>query len=446
MEDIADHAQRPVMVQRWACQPVLSPDNHIVSQTAQQHHRLLSGKAFFAAFADAQSLLVALEGGLDAASPLIIEGNVSQQHRCRVLEQRERLAGQREEVLGRQSGDQHAVSELTILLATAHRDALDGTHIGICRLGDPTELTLGLMGIDVPVGHALGQAFSLLARIVFAVDQVAACQQPIHILQTAPSRIHAHNGSAAFVLIQLQGLFSSQDQGLQGAGQLRLAIKEAIDHDFPIATGQHAAQLSATTVALFGKVAFATKGRFGTARQTTHIDIEHLKAGLIVMRVALTLLAINAVYGLFHLLHILGGTGIQRVLHHRLLRTAAAPESSLQTHISSQSRIDLDKAIGSGQDADKGVLELVAWSILDGLLRNLHLVCNRLKELQFGQLDANGSQAGTASKRFRRQYGRFVHDDDAPIATFSLFDRYASSFFFWQAPFLWLSATNWGQI
>src|SRR5258708_6330768 len=188
------------------------------------------------------------------------------------------------------------------------------------------------------------------------------------------------------------------------------------------------------------------KGGFGTAGQATHIDIEHLKAGLIVMRVALTLLVINAVDSLFHLLHILCCRGIQRVLHHRLLRTAAAPESSLQAHIGSKSRIDLDQSMGSGQDADQGVIEFVAWSILDGLLSNLHLLCNRLKELQFGQLDTNGSQAGTASKRFRRHYGRFVHDDDAPIATFSLFDRYVSSSCFWQAPFLWLSATNWGQI
>src|SRR5712691_774486 len=188
------------------------------------------------------------------------------------------------------------------------------------------------------------------------------------------------------------------------------------------------------------------KGGFGTARQTTHIDIEYLKAGLIVMLVALTILAINAVYGLFHLLHILCCTGIQGVLHHRLLCATAAPESLLQAHIGSQSRIDLDESMRSSQDADKSIREFVAWPILDRLLRNLHLLCNRLKELEFGQLDANGSQTRTARKRFRRHYGRFVHDDAAPIAMFSLFDRYASSSFFWQAPFCWLSATNWGQI
>jgi len=102
------------------------------------------------------------------------------------------------------------------------------------------------------------------------------------------------------------------------------------------------------------------KARFGTAEQTTHIDIQQLKAGLIVRRVALTLLAIHAVYGLVHLLHMLCCRGIQRVLHHRLLSTTAAPESSLQAHLGSQWRIDLDQSMGSGQDADQGVRE---WSL-----------------------------------------------------------------------------------
>src|SRR2546430_12538369 len=122
------------------------------------------------------------------------------------------------------------------------------------------------------------------------------------------------------------------------------------------------------------------------------------------------------------------------------------PRSTLFPYTTLFRSIDLDQSLGTGQDADKGVIEFVAGPILDRLLSNLHLLCNRLKELQFGQLDTNGSQAGTASKRFRRQNGRFVHDDAAPIATFSLFDRYASSSFFWQAPFWWLSATHWGQI
>ncbi len=39
----------------------------------------------------------------------------------------------------------------------------------------------------------------------------------------------------AFALIQLQGVLGCFHQGLQGFGQLRLAVKEPIDNDFSIA-------------------------------------------------------------------------------------------------------------------------------------------------------------------------------------------------------------------
>jgi hypothetical protein len=89
MKDIAHHAQHTVVLQARAGQPEASPDNHIVGQRSQQHHHLLRFKAFFAAFADAQPLLVPLEGGLDAATTLIVEAHVGQQHRSLIsLKQR----------------------------------------------------------------------------------------------------------------------------------------------------------------------------------------------------------------------------------------------------------------------------------------------------------------------------------------------------------------------
>src|SRR5438132_13996074 len=99
------------------------------------------------------------------------------------------------------------------------------------------------------------------------------------------------------------------------------------------------------------------KGRFGATGQATHIDIEHLKTGLIVMLVALTVLTIDALHGLFHLLHILWCTGIQRVLHHRLLGTAAAAKGSLQGGISSEACIDLPSAMGSGPQTVQSIVE-----------------------------------------------------------------------------------------
>ena len=132
------------------------------------------------------------------------------------------------------------------------------------------------------------------------------------------------------------------------------------------------------------------------------------------------MLAIDRVQRLFHLLHILGGTGIQGVLHHRLLGTATPPEGALQGAISPQTRIDLDESMSPGQQANKGVVEFVGRAILDRLLCNLHALLNRLKHFQFSQLDANGGQSGAASKLFDQRCGRFVHDDAPPIAKFSL--------------------------
>ncbi len=111
------------------------------------------------------------------------------------------------------------------------------------------------MGIGEPVLQRTGQAFGLVARVVFPMHLIAAREQPIDVMQTASARIHAHNGPAALAFIQLQGPFCRQQQRRPRTGQLRLAIKEAIDHDFPVVACQHAAQLATAAVALFGKVA-----------------------------------------------------------------------------------------------------------------------------------------------------------------------------------------------
>jgi hypothetical protein len=100
MKDIAHHAQHAEVLQGGARQPVPRPDDHSVSQAAQEHQHLLGCKALFAAFFDAKSLLVALEGGFYTAATLIVEADVGQQHRCRIILQREGLAGQPEDVLG----------------------------------------------------------------------------------------------------------------------------------------------------------------------------------------------------------------------------------------------------------------------------------------------------------------------------------------------------------
>src|SRR2546430_9693181 len=72
------------------------------------------------------------------------------------------------------------------------------------------------------------------------------------------------------------------------------------------------------------------------------------------------------------------------------------PRSTLFPYTTLFRSIDLDQSLGTGQDADKGVIEFVAGPILDRLLSNLHLVCNRLKELQFGQLDRKSTRLNSS--------------------------------------------------
>src|ERR1017187_7722568 len=256
MQDSAHHAHRSVVLQQWAGQPALRPDDDVVGQRTEQHDHLLSRKAFFVAFAQTQALLVALERGFNAATALIVEAHVGQQYGSCILKQVERLASQRENLLSRQSGNQDARGKISISLATPYRTALDRMDRHIGRFAHPAELPLSLMGIDVPLGDAFGQTFGLLPRGIFAMNQIATHEQPIDIMQRASTSINADNGATALLHIQLHRPCCRQHKRLQGASQVRLAIKETINHDFPRATGQDATQWATTTVPLLGNVAF----------------------------------------------------------------------------------------------------------------------------------------------------------------------------------------------
>src|SRR5205823_6099508 len=91
--------------------------------------------------------------------------------------------------------------------------------------------------------------------------------------------------------------------------------------------------------ALLGKIPLGGKSRFGSTGQAAHIHIQHLVVRLVIMLRALAVLAIDTVHRVFHLLHILGRTGIQRVLHHRLLGTAAASRAARCKATSARKRV-----------------------------------------------------------------------------------------------------------
>ena len=161
---------------------------------------------------------------------------------------------------------------------------------------------------------------------------------------------------------------------------------------------------------------------------------------------ALTVLTIDRVQRLLHLLDIFGCAGIQRLLHHRLLGTRLTSEGLLQGGIAPQAGIDLRQPLSPRQNRDEAIIQLVAWAVFDRLLRNLHQLSDRAKQVELLHLHSYGGQTRTGRKMTRRVRGRFVHDG-SPLASFHFCDRYVPSSFVSQVPFLWQhTATNLGQI
>lgn len=100
--------------------------------------------------------------------------------------------------------------------------------------------------------------------------------------------------------------------------------------------------------------------------------------------------------------HILACAAIQRFLHDRLLGTPDASEGGLQGRIGSQTGVDFYQPMGSGQQADKGIIQLVNRRVLDRLLGDLHRLSDRAKQVQLLQLHAQGRQTRTPGKLLRR--------------------------------------------
>src|SRR5437667_6629713 len=84
MKDVSNHAQHSIPVQfgRWLAQPLACPDDHIVSQAAQQNQNLLCFKALFVPLGQTQSLLVSLQGRFNTPTSLIVKVDIGQQD-CR---------------------------------------------------------------------------------------------------------------------------------------------------------------------------------------------------------------------------------------------------------------------------------------------------------------------------------------------------------------------------
>ncbi len=175
--------------------------------------------------------------------------------------------------------------------------------------------------------------------------------------------------------------------------------------------------MSPPPIALVDEKPFRGEGDFLSTRHAAHVHIQELQAGSIVVSIALAVLAIDHVHGLLHLLHILSCAGIQHPLHHRLLGTQASSERSLQGRIGSETTVDFHQPTSTGQQADKGIIELVTGRMLDRLLFNAHYLLDLTKQVQVLELHAQRCQARTRGKMTFRWYDRFVTDDEPPLSS-----------------------------
>ncbi len=116
------------------------------------------------------------------------------------------------------------------------------------------------------------------------------------------------------------------------------------------------------------------------------------------MMQALAVLSIDLIERLLQLCHIFCGASIQRFLHHRLFGTGRAPKGFLQAGVRSQTRIDFHHPVGSSQQADESIIELVSWRMLDSFLLDLHRSADRVKQLELTQFHSNGCQRSTTGK------------------------------------------------
>ena len=121
-------------------------------------HHLLSVKAFFVAFGDAQALIIIFENGFNAAATQVIEVDVSQQAVQRLSQLVAGEARQMTSGADREGGDEDPNAPLAIFLAGADGNAFDRTAVFGSRAGHPADLSTGMAGIIVPSGDTVSQS------------------------------------------------------------------------------------------------------------------------------------------------------------------------------------------------------------------------------------------------------------------------------------------------
>ena len=137
-------------------------------------------------------------------------------------------------------------------------------------------------------------------------------------------------------------------------------MKEVVHDDFVVVGGQDSPHLTATPVALLGKVAFGSTGCLRAAGHPGHIAVQEQPALRKVMPGHLTMTTQDHSDGLLQLGDILCRRAIQGLLDNRLLSTGTATKGALYDGVTAQAGVDLDQTLGASQERNEGIEELLA--------------------------------------------------------------------------------------
>jgi hypothetical protein len=203
--------------------------------------------------------------------------------------------------------------------------------------------------------------------------------------------------------------------------------------------------LASPAIARLGEIALGCLGSLRSAGHPAHIDIEELLSPLVGMTIALAVLAIESGQRAGQLLDGDVSCGIQRRLDSRLVRAPISAKGFLQGRVRAQARIGFDQAVGTGQDGDEGIGQLVHRGVHDRLLLNLHLLTNGSQEVDLPQVQPKCRQRRVRGERHIRSGGRLGHDGP-PVLGCQPWNRYGPSSVFPQQHHLPKHpAINWGQ-
>jgi hypothetical protein len=89
---------------------------------------------------------------------------------------------------------------------------------------------------------------------------------------------------------------------------------------------------------------------------------------------------------------------LQHIVNGRLLGTPRATKRQLQSQVGSKTLVNQVQATDATQHTDETLFQFVRGLVLDSLLSNLHMLFNRLKEMQGLELDPECTQTSPGSK------------------------------------------------